>query len=312
MKPITIAALAAAMLAPALSHAQSWPERAVTVVIPQSPGSSSDILGRYVADGLSKAWGQPVVIENNPGGNTMIGTGQVTQAAPDGYTLLFHSSSLPNNAVIAENLAFNPREDLQAVAVVAKGDMVILSGTRIELPTLQDVVAKSKEETIFQATTGGTGGLVGSLFMREAGIEMTPVNYKSPPDALIDVAGGRVDFFVTSLTTYLSSAAVGKSTALAISSPERSPTAPDIPTTAEVGFPSVVVEPWWGLFAPTGTPQEILDKINADVNAVMAEPAALAFLETSHSRPTALSVEEANAFVDNDYELSEELLAPAR
>lgn len=304
----TLAALAAAVLMPVVVQAQDYPSRAIKVIIPQSPGSSSDILGRYVADGLSKKWGQPVVVENMPGASTMIGTGAATQADADGYTLLFHSSSLSSNTATSENLAFDPRNDLQPVAVVATGDMLILTGNRIALPTLEDVAKAAREGTVFQAETGGTGGLTASLFMREAGIEMTPVNYKSPPEALVDIAGGRVDFFVTSTTTYLSSPAVGKSTPLAVASPERSPSLPEVPTTAEAGFPSVVVLAWWGMFAPTGTPDDVLSKLNADVNALMAEPASVEFLKASHSRPRAMTIDEATTFVHNDFDLAASLL----
>lgn len=313
MKLVKLAVLSAALLAPGLAFAQSYPDRAVRVIIPQQPGSSSDILGRQVADKLSKLWGQPVVIENMPGGATMIGTGAVTQAEKDGYTLLFHSSSLSSNTATTANLAFDPKTDLVPVSVVATGDMVILTGSKTPLPTLQDVATKAKEgTTLFQAYTGGTGGLLGSLFKREAGIEMTQVDYKSPPDALIDLAGGRVDFFVTSTTSFLNSAAADKSTPVAVASAERSPALPDVPTTAEAGFPTVVVMPWWGLFAPTGTPAEVLAKLNADVNTVMADPEMIESLKASHSRPQAMSLEEAAAFISKDMAVAAELLSPAK
>jgi tripartite-type tricarboxylate transporter receptor subunit TctC len=308
MKHLAISALAAALIAPVASYGQSYPERAVTVVIPQTPGSSSDILGRFVADGLAKRWGQPVVVENYPGAGTMIGTGEVTQAEPDGYTLLFHSSALSANAAAADNLAFDIAEDLQPVAVVATGDMVIATGSRVPLPTLADVVKQAETAELFHATAGtGTGQLLSELFAKEAGIEMEAVNYKSPPDALVDLAAGRVDLFITSVTSYLSSVAADKSTPVAVASKERATALPDVPTTAEAGYPGVVIEPWWGLLAPTGTPADILAKINADVNAVMAEPASIAFLEASHSRPEAMDVDEATAFIFGDFKLAEDL-----
>jgi tripartite-type tricarboxylate transporter receptor subunit TctC len=305
-----IAVLTGALAWPALGIAQSYPEKPVTMVIPQSPGSSSDILGRYVAEGLAKLWNKPVVIENAPGAGTMVGTGTVAMADPDGYTLLFQSSQLSGTTALAKDLPFEVTKALQPIAVVATGDMVILTGTRTPMPTLADVAAKANETKVFYASSGpgSTGEMVLEVFSDEAGINMESVRYKSPPEALIDLVGGRVDLFSTSVTTYLSSAAVGKSTPVAVASEERAPSLPDVPTVAEAGFPDAVVKPWWGVFAPAGTPPEILAKINADVNSLMAQPEAIEFLGKSHSTPEAMSIEESTDFVFGDIDRSGELI----
>jgi tripartite-type tricarboxylate transporter receptor subunit TctC len=305
-----IIVFASALAWPALAYSQGYPEKPVTVVIPQSPGSSSDILGRYVAEGLAKLWGKAVVIENAPGAGTMLGTGHVAMASPDGYTLLFQSSQLSGATAVAEDLPFEVTEALQPVAVVATGDMVILTGTRTPMPTLADVAAKAKETKLFHASSGAgsTGEMVLEVFSDEAGINMEAVRYKSPPEALIDLVGGRVDLFSTSVTTYLSSAAVGKSTPVAVASSERSTALPEVPTAIEAGFPGVVVEPWWGLFAPTGTSPEILAKINADVTTLMKQPESVAFLAKSHNTPEDMSIEEATDFVFGDIDRARKLI----
>ena len=221
---------------PAFAAAQNYPTKPIRMVIPQQPGSSSDILGRYVADGLSKLWGQAVVIENRAGGNTLIGTRHVGQATPDGYTLLFHSSSISGTAAMQTDFDF--AKELIPVAVVATGDMVIITGSRTKLPNLKDLVAQAKAQKLFMASsgTGSTGELVLLNLSSAADIKMELVQYKSPPEALIDLVGGRVDVFTTSTTTYLASDAANKTTPVAVASRTRAKKLPNVPTATEAGF----------------------------------------------------------------------------
>jgi tripartite-type tricarboxylate transporter receptor subunit TctC len=296
------------LTAPVTVLAADFPDKAVTLVIPQSPGSSSDILGRYAADRLSKLWGKSVVIENRPGAEGVIGSARVVNAKADGYTLLVNSTSLGVNAALSENMPFDPLKDLEPVATLAAGDFVMLTGSRVSLPTLKDLAEKSKTQKIFAANTGGVGELVMRLFAREANIKFEWVQYKSPPEALLDLGGGRVDLFVTSLTTYLASATVDKSTVVAVTSSARAPELPNVPTAIEAGYPGVVATTWWGILAPKGTPTDVATKINADVAKVMQDDAAVAFLKSSRTRPLIMNLGDTTKFVRSDIQRSLDIL----
>ena len=157
---------------------------------------------------------------------------------------------------------FDFAKELVPVAVVATGDMVIITGTRTPLPNLKELVAKAKAQKLFMASsgTGSTGEIVLLTWQARPDVKMELVQYKSPPEALIDLVGGRVDVFTTSTTTYLASDAANKTTPVAVSSRSRAKKLPNVPTATEAGFPDVVVEPWWGLMAPDKTPPEILEQ----------------------------------------------------
>jgi tripartite-type tricarboxylate transporter receptor subunit TctC len=294
---------------PTFAAAQNYPTKSVRMIIPQQPGSSSDILGRYVADALSKLWGQSVVIENRPGGSTLIGTRHVGQATPDGYTLLFSSSTISGTAAVTPDFDF--AKELAPIAVVATGDMVIITGTRIPLPNVKELVAKAKAGKLFMASsgTGSTGEVALLSLSNAADIKMETVMYKSPPEALIDLVGGRVDVFTTSTTTYLASDAANKTTPVAVSSRKRAKQLPNVPTVIEAGYAGVVVEPWWALLAPAKTPPEILNKLNQDVNTVMAKPEAAAFLEKSQNSPEKMSVKESTDYIVGDIDKAKQLIA---
>jgi tripartite-type tricarboxylate transporter receptor subunit TctC len=290
--------------APSFAVAQNYPTKPVTVVIPFTPAGSNDTIGRYLADGLSKIWKQSVVVENRPGAGSAIGSAFVSKAKPDGHTLLFVSGTFTTNAATQTNLPFDPQKDLQPVGMGAIGQLVIVTGTRVPMPTLADVVKQAKAQKIFYGTTG-----VGSItqFAAEllndvAGTKMEPVHYKGGTDALIDMAGGRLDLYVGSVTQVLPSVANKTAKPVAIASKTRASALPDVPTVAEAGFPGAETDLWWGVFTSSGTPPEVVAKINEGVNTVMNTPEAAKFLETHGAIPMKMSVEEFKSHVSSELE----------
>lgn len=279
---------------PGLASAQNFPTKRVTVVIPFTPAGSNDTIGRYLADGLSKLWSTPVVVENRPGAGSAIGSAHVAQSRPDGYTLLFVSGTFTTNAATQTNLPFDPVKDLKPVGMGALGQMVIVTGSRVPVGNLTELTKAAKAQKIFYGTTGvgSSTQFAGELLNDVADIKMEAVHYKGGTDALVDMAGGRLDVYVGTVTQVLSSVASDKAKPLAIASKTRSKALPDVPTVAEAGFAGAEADIWWGVFAPSGTPDAIVTKINQGINTVMGSAEATEFLAKHGAMPTAMSVAE--------------------
>ncbi|MCC7043895.1 MAG: tripartite tricarboxylate transporter substrate binding protein [Acidobacteria bacterium] len=292
--------VAAATIAPLFANtAQNQP---IVLVIPFSAGGSNDSIGRYLADRLSRLWHQTVVVENRPGAGSAIGAAHVARSAPDGHTLLFVSSSLTTMAATVTNLPFDPMKDLQTVGLAAVGQSVIVTGSRIRMPTLASLIEQSRERTIFYGTAGvgTTSHLAAELLNDAAGIKMTTVHYRGASNAMIDMAGGRLDVYVGAVASLMSSIASGTATPVAVAGRMRDPAIPDVPTAAEAGFPGMEADVWWGVFAPAGTPAAEVSRINAGINAVMETPESRALLAKNGAVPRQLSVEAFELLVAAD------------
>ncbi|MDR6756418.1 tripartite-type tricarboxylate transporter receptor subunit TctC [Mycoplana sp. BE70] len=301
MKYLRSALAAAAVLFSTAAHAE-FPDKPVTLVVPFAAGGSNDILARYVGDRLGKAWGQPVVITNMPGAGAAIGSAHVSQAAPDGYTLLIASVTFTMNPAVQPNLPFDPKEGFQPVAMLGKVPLVLVVGKSLEANTVQEFVATAKGRELAYATSGlGTVNQFGAeLFAQSAGIKMTPVHYKGGSEAMTDVIGGHVDSFMSSMTQALPMIRGGQMRGLVVTSTERSAAVPDIPTTNEAGIPGVDVEQWWGILAPAKTPADIVEKLNADINAILSTQETKDFLAKDAGRPTPMSVQEFTDLINSE------------
>ena len=288
------------ILAPGLALAQEYPDKTVTMIIPFSAGGSNDTIGRYLSEKLAAKWDQTVVVENRPGAGAAVGASHVAQSEPDGYTLMFVSGTLTTTGATRRNLPFDVSTDLQPVALGVGGTMVIVTGSRLPLNTLQDVVDATKNETVFYATTG-VGSITqfaAEIFSKVAGISMEPVHYSGGTDALVDLAGGRIDVYAGTVTQVKSMVDAGKANPIAVSSAKRTDVFPDVPTVAEAGFPGAESSVWWGVFAPAGTPMDIVEKINMDIREVMNTDEAAAFLANQGASPGDMTVAEFTDFVN--------------
>ncbi|WEX12470.1 tripartite tricarboxylate transporter substrate-binding protein [Chelativorans sp. AA-79] len=266
---------------PAAVAAQDYPSKPVTIVVPFTPGNSVDILGRFLAESLSRLWGQSVVVENLPGAGSSLGSAHVAQAAPDGYTVLFTASTFTINAAVRDDLPYDPEKDLTPVAMIGDSRSLLVVGSKVKARTFADFVTEAKSRETFLATPGlgSYGHVTGEMFAAATDLKLTPVHYKSGADAGVDLIGGRSDILVSSLTTALPNVESGQLHAIAVLGTERTAALPDVPTLREAGIDIVVPNLWWGVFVPAATPDPVVQKIHADIVSVMSSDAAKAFMD---------------------------------
>jgi len=264
----------ALLLAFSLAGAQQYPLKPVRMVIHIGPGSSMDIVGRVLAQKLNEAWGQPVIVDNRGGAGGTIGMDVVAKAPPDGYTILFGSSSVAIAASYYRKLPYNTLRDLEPVTQISSRHNVLVVTPGSPYNSVKDVIAaaKAKPGQLSYGSGGGSGSsdhLAGELFKLIAGVEMLHVPYKSGPAALNDLLGGQLSIYLGGIPINLPMIKAGKVKALGTSGTKRSPQLPQVPTIAEAGLPGFEVNVWYGLFAPRRTSPAIVEKISGDVKALI-------------------------------------------
>jgi len=289
---MALAALASAAVtsfAPFAAAQEPYPSRPVTMVVPFSPGASNDNIGRYLADGLSRKWGRPVVVENRAGAGGAIGSARVARSPADGYTLLFMSSAYTTLGATTsvKELGFDPLEELTPVAMAAQGQFVLVVGPSVKANTLAEFIAEAKSRPMFAGTPGPNSGshLATEAFNASAGVNIDTVAYKGGNEAALDLMAGRVDMYIGSVAFAAPFIKGGKMRALAIVSPDRSSQLPGVPAITEGGLKDAEFSSWWGVFAPARMPPGMVDKLNADINAIMSTPESRKFLEGLGAEP---------------------------
>jgi tripartite-type tricarboxylate transporter receptor subunit TctC len=259
------------------SAAQDYPSRSITLVVPYAAGGGNDVMARIVAEKMSKSLGQQIVIENKGGAGGSIATRQVAKAVPDGYTLgLGGTGTLAINPTLYPNVGYDPRKDFAPVGLIATSALVVLVNPRVDARTIPELIALAKREPgkLNYASAGvGSGIHLGAeLFATMADIKLTHIPYKGSAPALTDLLGGHVAIYLSSLPAAISLVKEGKVRALAVTGPKRSPIFPDLPTVAEAALPGYEAVLHYGIVAPAGTPQPIIDKLSAAMTAALAEP----------------------------------------
>jgi tripartite-type tricarboxylate transporter receptor subunit TctC len=271
-----IAALAGVLLVAMPAMAQDYPTRPVRVVVPFTAGSATDILARTVGHKLSESWGQPVVVENRAGAGGTIGATMVARSAPGGYTLMVHSAAQAVNPFIYPSLQYDTLKDFVQVVPLGGQPNVLVVAPSSGYRTVADLVADAKKKpgalNFGSAGTGSGTHINGEKFKLAAGIDVVHIPYKGTPEALTDTMTGRVTYFFSPISAALPNVREGKLVALGVSSSKRSSALPNVPTIAESGLAGFDYNLWVGVFAPAGTPPDIVDKINRDVNRVLREP----------------------------------------
>lgn len=279
MKLFRVAALLllAAILTSAAS-AQDWPTRNLRVLVPFPAGGSGDIQVRIVADELSKALGQPVIVENKAGGSGAIASVEVARSPADGYTLLVGSvGTHAINVSLYSKLQYDPVKDFAPLTLMTVFPQVIVPGVQFKGNTLADLIASLRGE-LGRASYGSSGSgspthLAGELFKLDTGLDIVHVPYRGQGPALTDLLGGRLQLMFPSVPDSLSSIQAGKLRALAIMSERRSKVLPDVPTTAELGRPKLLSSFWAGLYTTAGTPKPVLDRLNRELVRIVRSPA---------------------------------------
>lgn len=254
-----------------------YPSRMVSLVVPTTPGGTADILGRLIGPKLAEKWGQTVVVENRPGAGTLVGTDYVARAKPDGHTLMVTFNELATLPAINKNAKVDVLNDFIPVARIGSLPVAILVHPNMPVNTLQELIDLCKAEPgKYTYSSNGSGGvlqLYTEMFKQEAGVDIMHVPYKGALEASMALIAGEVDVLVQFASGNVQNHVhVNRMKALAIASPERLEGLPNVPTTAEAGLPSLLLEPWYGVFAPAGTPKPIVDKVNADIGEVLQHP----------------------------------------
>ena len=291
-------------LASAGSLAQNYPAKAVRVVVPFLAGGSTDIVGRTVAQKLSEMWGQPVFVDNRPGGGTTIGTDAVAKAAPDGYTLLVTPAPFTINPSLLAKIPYDSLNDFAPITLINTTPLVMVVHPGVPAKTVKEFIALAKSKpgqlNFGSSGTGGSNHLAGELFDAMAGVKMVHIPYKGNAGALTDIVGGHLDVVYNGVTSALALIKGGKLRVLAVTSLQRTAALPDVPTLNESGLKGFEAVAWNGLTAPAKTPREVILKINADVLKIVNSPELKERLKAEGSDPVGSSPEQFAAFLRSE------------
>jgi tripartite-type tricarboxylate transporter receptor subunit TctC len=254
--------------------AQAYPTKPIKLIVGFPPGGGSDSAARLTAAALSEKLGQPIVVENKPGANTILATQWVGSQPADGYTLLFVSASFAINPSLYK-LTYDPEKDFTPVGLVAVVPLMLISGNDVAAKNVKDLIALAKskpgELTFASFGTGSAGHLAGELFQSMTGVSMAHVPYKGSAPAIADLLGGRVSIMFPGIGSAVPHVSAGKLRGLAVTTAKRASSSPDIPTVDESGVPGYVVSTWESIIAPAGTPPEIIAKLNKTLGEVLAQ-----------------------------------------
>lgn len=301
---------------PLLARAQGYPTRPVTLVIPYAPGGTTDIVGRLMAQALATSTGKTFVTENKGGGSTTIATGHVVKAAPDGHTLLANEMTQTIIPALFPKLPFDPIRDLVPVTVFAEAPYVLVVNSNVPAKNLRELVelARAKPGKLNFASGGAGSGphIAGELLKSVAGIEMTHIAYKGSGPAVADVLGGQVEVLITAAPTVTAQMGSGRIRPLAVAHHKRLASLPDVPTSAEAGFPEFRIANWFGLAAPRGTPPEVVTYLHAEVQKVLKKPDVRERLVAAGAEPVAMTPAEALRHVEAEARRYGELVMKAQ
>jgi tripartite-type tricarboxylate transporter receptor subunit TctC len=293
-------------LAAAPAIAADYPSRAIKMVVPFAPGGGTDVLGRIIAQRLAEQWGQPVVVENQPGASGGIGTKAVAKAEPDGYTLLMASTGalMAASAALAPEGHFDVNKFFAPITIVAAPPYLLVVKPSVKADSVAELIKLASEKpkalSFGSSGIGAASHLSGALFEKDAKIEMLHVPYKGTGPAVTDLLGGRIDMIFSPSTTVQAFVAAGKLKALATTGAKRSKFFPDVPTVAEGGLPGYESVGWFGLLAPAHTPKEIVDKLNKAVVAIMAEKDVIDHMAKLGAEPEPQTPDEFARYINAD------------
>ncbi|HWI82306.1 tripartite tricarboxylate transporter substrate binding protein [Ramlibacter sp.] len=301
---------------PLAGQAQSYPSKPVTLVVGYAPGGTTDIVARLAAQALGAATGKTFIVENKGGGSTTIATGYVAKAPADGYTLLANEMTQTIVPSLFPKLAFDPIKDLAAVTVFAEAPYVLVVNANVPAKNLRELVALAKAQPgKLNFASGGAGSgphIAGELLKSVAGIEMTHVAYKGSGPAVQDLLGGQVEVLITAAPTVSAQLASGRMRPLAVAHTKRLSSLPNVPTAAEAGFPEFRIANWFGLAAPKGTPPDVINYLQAEVQKMIKRPDVREKLLAAGAEPVSMTPAEANRHIETEAQRWAELIQKAR
>ncbi|KRR20400.1 hypothetical protein CQ14_27065 [Bradyrhizobium lablabi] len=297
------------------AHAEGWPSRLIKATIPFGPGSATDVVPRLVFERLSAELGQPIVVENRAGAGGTLGTGLVAKAEPDGYSILAHSSALAIAPAIFPNLTFDATKDLSSVLMIGSSASVMIVPNERPWKSIQDFIAEAKAKpgsiSFGSVGVGSAVHIAAEKFRLAAGIEATHVPYRGGPEVIADIMGGRIDLYFCPLATALPLIRQGQVKALLVSTPRRAADLPDVPTAGEVGLKAAESVSWFGVFVPSKTPRDIVERFHAVGVKVLSDPSVQASLTKLGVEPMPMKPAEIDELVKRETAANLELIKAA-
>ncbi len=303
----TLALLAAAAFGSAPVYAQTadYPNKVIKIIVPFTAGSATDIMARIVGERLTASMGQPVVIENRPGAGGTLGATQVAKSEPDGYTLLVVSTGHVVNPALYGNLPYDTVADFAGVTPLAALPNMLVVAANSPFKTMAELIAAAKAKpgqlNYASAGVGSATHVNAEKFRAATGTQITHIPFKGTPETIVEVSAGRVDFMFTPVLSSIPSIRENRMRALAVSTAKRSSALPDVPTVAEAGLPGFVFDFWIGLLAPAKTPRPIVNKLNAEVRKVLAQPEVLERLSKLGAEPMPMTPERFDAYIKEEF-----------
>ncbi|MBI1988525.1 MAG: tripartite tricarboxylate transporter substrate binding protein [Betaproteobacteria bacterium] len=302
-----------ALAGPAAAQ-QPYPYRPIRIISPYAAGGGNSIMARLIGQKLTEAWGQQVIVDSRPGGNTIIGTEATVKATPDGYTVLLAGSSHVLVPLVLKT-PYGPIKDFTAIAGVAKYELILVTNPSLPANNLKELIAlaKSKPGQLNYVTwgSGSVSHLGMELLSMMTGIHMVHIPYKGTAPALMDVIGGHADLFLSTPSAPIPQIKAGKLKAIAVCGESRSPAVPDVPTFAESGLPDFKPRSWYGIVAPAGVPKAIVDKMSAEIGRIIAMPDTREKLNAQGVEPRFLNPEQFAALMKSDIALWEKVIKTA-
>ena len=273
---LAFAALLFAAVAGAQTAGAEYPRKTIKIVVPFTAGSATDIMARVVGERLSASTGQAVVVENRPGAGGTLGSAQVARSEPDGYTLLVVSTGHVVNPTLYPGLGYDTVGDFAGVSPLAALPSVLVVGAGSPIKSVAELIAAAKDKpgqlNYASAGVGSATHVNAEKFRSVAGIQVTHIPFKGTPETIVETSSGRVDFMFTPVLASIPSIRDNRMRALAVSTAKRSSALPDVPTVAEAGIPGFVFDFWIGLLAPVKTPRAVVNKLNAEIGRILAQP----------------------------------------
>jgi tripartite-type tricarboxylate transporter receptor subunit TctC len=285
------------------------------MIVPLTAGSAADILARRLAQKVGESWGQTVVVENRPGAGTTLGADVVAKAAPDGHTLLMNSAAFAVSAAVYQKLPYDPLKDFAPVSQVAAAPIVVVVAPSLGVKSIKDLIALAKAQpgqiNFGSSGVGSSTHFAGEQFKLAAGLNVVHVPYKGPSEALLDTTTGRIQYFPSPLVPALPFINDGKLLALGVTTAQRSPTLPDVPTVAEAGLPGYEYQDWWGVFAPAATPRAVVDRISKEIARALKLPDVTDQLQSQGAEARPSTPDEFTSFVRAKIEAARQVATSA-
>lgn len=298
---VALLAAACASIGPAQVAAQTFPSKPIRLVVPFAPGGGTDLIARVLGEQMTRDLGQPVLVENKPGAGTIIGTELVAKSAPDGYTLVVSTFAHAVNPSLHAKLPYSNATSFAPVTLIGRSPNVLVARADRGLRTVAEVLAHAKAnpgKLNYGSFGNGTSAhLAAELFKSLAKVDITHIAYKGSAPAITDLLGGQIDLMFTTVASVAKHVDSGKLIAIAVTSAQRSPAMPDVPTIAEAGVPGYVAESWYGVYAPAGTPREVIARLNASLKLAASSESFKSKVESEGLVVSASSPEELASYV---------------